>query len=366
MFRGRRLPTVLGLTQRVSRRDRQDGVLVKRLRDAGAIVLGKTNVPQLMFYHETDNPVSGRTPNPWDVRRVAGGSSGGEASAIASGGSPLGLGSDIGGSIRVPCHFCGIAGLKPTSGRLPHEGSFALQRGMEAIIYQSGPMAHYVCDLRLAMKALTVATGAIDTLASPPVPWREEGEAPDDTASDITLPARGLRIGVCEDDPFFPVAPSVQRGVREAAAALERQGASIEPFALPEIDKAIAIYFRLMAADGSADLKRILGGSRPAPPMRRVLQASGIPNPIRQLLAVLMRWRGDTTWPSSSRQPAVLTPTNIGKRLMHATDIASTSGNAGINNNSMQSSVRSMPRLRSSMDKQSIFFRPQHRVTGQC
>jgi fatty acid amide hydrolase len=91
---------------------------VRRLREAGAIVLGKTNVPQLMFLHETDNPLYGRTNNPWNLERGPGGSSGGEAAIIAAGGSPLGLANDIGGSIRQPAHSCGICGLKPTTLRL--------------------------------------------------------------------------------------------------------------------------------------------------------------------------------------------------------------------------------------------------------
>jgi Asp-tRNA(Asn)/Glu-tRNA(Gln) amidotransferase A subunit family amidase len=101
--------------------DDHDGPLVARLRAAGAIVLGKTNVPQLLLYNESDNPVYGRTNNPADPARSCGGSSGGEAAIIAAHGSPLGLGSDIGGSLRTPSHACGIAALKPTSGRLTNE-----------------------------------------------------------------------------------------------------------------------------------------------------------------------------------------------------------------------------------------------------
>ncbi|HRE26460.1 MAG TPA: amidase family protein, partial [Anaerolineales bacterium] len=95
-----------------------DGPLIRRLREAGVIFLAKTNVAQLLFYVESDNPVYGRTNNPWDLTRTCGGSTGGEAALIAAQASPLGIGGDIGGSIREPAHFCGIAGFKPTSGRL--------------------------------------------------------------------------------------------------------------------------------------------------------------------------------------------------------------------------------------------------------
>ena len=109
----------------------------------GAIVLGKTNIPQGMLMNETDNPVYGRTNNPWNLERGPGGSSGGEAAIIAAGGSVLGLGNDLGGSIRQPAHCCGICGLKPTSGRLTNTGSFENLRGMEAVGVQPGPLARH-------------------------------------------------------------------------------------------------------------------------------------------------------------------------------------------------------------------------------
>ncbi len=112
-------PASIGLARRQHELSADDGLLVARLRKAGAIVLGKTNLPQLMIWHESDNPVYGRTNNPWDLGRTPGGSTGGEAAIIAARGSPLGLGNDLGGSIRVPCHFCGIHGFKPTSLRGP-------------------------------------------------------------------------------------------------------------------------------------------------------------------------------------------------------------------------------------------------------
>lgn len=149
-------PTTAGLPSRVGHRAMSDGPLVGRLREAGAIVLGKTNVSQLMIYHESDNPVYGRTNNPWSLERAPGGSSGGEAAIIAAGGSTLGLGSDFGGSIRVPAHFCGLHGLRPTAGRLTNlDTPVEFFTGQEAIMPQTGPMARTVEDLALAMKVLT-------------------------------------------------------------------------------------------------------------------------------------------------------------------------------------------------------------------
>src|SRR6202011_427774 len=122
--------------------------LVTRLRKAGAIILGMTNCPELLVAWETDNLLYGRTNNPWDLTRTAGGSSGGESAAIASGCSAGGVGSDGGGSIRVPAHFCGICGLKPTPGRIPATGHFPPGGGAFSWIGVVGPMARTIADAR--------------------------------------------------------------------------------------------------------------------------------------------------------------------------------------------------------------------------
>src|SRR5437764_10546523 len=125
----------------------QDAPLVARLKRAGAIVIGNTNTPELLMAYETDNAITGRTSNPWSLGRSAGGSSGGEAAAIAAGCSALGIGSDGGGSIRVPAHFCGIAGLKPTPGRIPGTGHFPACVGPFGQLGVVGPMARSIRDL---------------------------------------------------------------------------------------------------------------------------------------------------------------------------------------------------------------------------
>src|SRR5690606_15576827 len=131
----------LGLRARHQMPADADAVLVAELRRQGAVILGKTNVPQLLLAQETENEVYGVTSNPWDTDRVPGGSSGGEAAAIAAGMSPMGIGTDIGGSIRIPAHFCGIAGLKPTMDRWSNRGSQAGLPGQEVVRAQVGPMA---------------------------------------------------------------------------------------------------------------------------------------------------------------------------------------------------------------------------------
>jgi Asp-tRNA(Asn)/Glu-tRNA(Gln) amidotransferase A subunit family amidase len=131
-----------------------DAPLVARLRRAGAVILGVTNSPELLMAWETDNLLYGRTNNPWDLSRTAGGSSGGESAAIASCCSAGGVGSDGGGSIRVPAHFTGICGLKPTSGRIPATGHFPNSVGPFALIGVVGPMARTVADLRILFEVM--------------------------------------------------------------------------------------------------------------------------------------------------------------------------------------------------------------------
>src|SRR5262249_4813324 len=132
----------------------QDAPLVQRLREAGAIILGTTNSPELLMAWETDNLLYGRTNNPWDLSCTPGGSSGGEAAAIAAGCSAGGVGSDGGGSIRVPAHFSGICGLKPTPGRIPASGHFPVSAGPFALTGVVGPMARTIPDLKIFFEVM--------------------------------------------------------------------------------------------------------------------------------------------------------------------------------------------------------------------
>ena len=196
----------------------QDAPVVARLRAAGAIVLGVTNTPELLMAWETDNLLYGRTNNPWDLSRTPGGSSGGEAAAIATGMSAGGVGSDGGGSIRVPAHFSGICGLKPTPGRIPCTGHFPPSGGPFSLIGVDGPMARTVADLS-ALFAVMQGPDDGDSCAAP-VPVRSP--AHDEV--------KKLRIGYFEDDGRTPVTPEIRIAVRTAAEALRRVGFQVEPF----------------------------------------------------------------------------------------------------------------------------------------
>jgi fatty acid amide hydrolase len=289
------MPTTLGVAE--AENDACDGPLVARLRAAGAIVLGKTNVPQLLIYNESDNPVYGRTNNPWNLERSSGGSSGGEAAIVAACGSALGLGSDIGGSLRAPAHACGIAALKPTSGRLTNEdarpGGYA--GGQIAIISQPGPLARNVEDLALAMRVLAAPGQERLDPDIAPVPWRDPGD----------IDVRGLRIASYEDDGYFPASPAVKRAVREATVALRALGAHVEMFAPPDVAGAMHTFFGILAADGARGARTRLGKAKRDPRITGLLQSVGIPNVLRPLALAAARASGQARL---ARQLAAIRP----------------------------------------------------------
>lgn len=195
-----------------------DATLVRRLKKAGAVLLGNTNVAEMLMAYESDNLSYGRTSNPWDLSRTAGGSSGGESSAIAAGCSAGGVGSDGGGSIRVPAHFTGICGLKPTPGRVPATGHFPVSTGPFAQIGVVGPMARTVADVELLAE---VMAGLDDgDVKSTPLAWRRVRDEE----------AKRLRVGFFEDDGVVAVTPETRAAVQAAACALEQQGFAVEPF----------------------------------------------------------------------------------------------------------------------------------------
>jgi fatty acid amide hydrolase len=275
-------PSCIGLSHLKGEIADQTGALVHRLQQADAVLLGKTNVPQLMLWHECDNPVYGRTNNPWNVERTPGGSSGGEAAIIAVHGSALGLGNDLGGSIRVPAHFCGIHGLKPTSRRLTNSGARANFNGLEAMVSAAGPMARSVEDLALALRVLTEWED--DAAPHDIEPWQLRDFRDVDVAK--------LKIGVWLGDDCFAPAKSIERAVREAATALENQGAQTRDTGLGALLAIIEDYVGLITADGGADLRRISKGSRLDWRVSRILMLAGMGRVPRSLVTFVMRMLG--------------------------------------------------------------------------
>jgi Asp-tRNA(Asn)/Glu-tRNA(Gln) amidotransferase A subunit family amidase len=224
-------PTPAGSLLRKEYVAQADAPLVARLRAAGAIILGNTNTPEYLMAYETDNSLSGKTSNPWNLSRSAGGSSGGEAAAIASGCSAGGVGSDGGGSIRVPAHFCGICGLKPTPGRIPATGHFPEGGGAFGWIGVVGPMARTVAGLRALFEVMG-GPDAGDALSAP-VPVRTISE------KDV----RGSRVGILESDALGKATAETTAAVERAAKLLSEQGFVVETKRLSGLDRAIELWW---------------------------------------------------------------------------------------------------------------------------
>jgi Asp-tRNA(Asn)/Glu-tRNA(Gln) amidotransferase A subunit family amidase len=216
----------------------QDAPLVARLRAAGAIILGVTNTPELLMAWETDNLLYGRTNNPWDLARTPGGSSGGEAAAIASGCSAGGVGSDGGGSIRVPAHFSGICGLKPTPGRIPASGHFPNSVGPFALLGVVGPMARTMSDLTVLFEVMQGPDDGDPSAAPVPVRWPAKEEL------------KRIRIGYFEDDGRTPVTAETRAAVRTAAEALQRTGFHVEPFRPHGLELARQLWWKFFGIAG--------------------------------------------------------------------------------------------------------------------
>ena len=229
---------------------REDAVVVARLRAAGALILGTTNCPEFLMAYETANLLHGRTGNPWDPERTPGGSSGGESAAIAAGMSAAGLGSDSGGSVRVPAHFTGICSLKPTPGRIPGRGHLPPCVGPFSILGAIGPMARTMQDIALLFRVLSGQDP--DDPVSPPVELTE---------SDPNA-LRGNTIGYFEDDELVPVTPETRAAVRAAAEALRHAGFRVEPFRPDTLESLRKLWWKFFVQCGAMFYEPTIRGKR--------------------------------------------------------------------------------------------------------
>ena len=270
--------STFGVGSRVSHRADSDKLQVARLRAAGAIPIAKSNVSQLLLYYESDNPVFGRTCNPHDVARTPGGSSGGEAALIAAGASPLGLGTDIGGSVRVPAAFCGIVSLKPTSGRCDDEDDFWGPRGQQAVKSQVGVLARSVADVELGLEVIN--GGHAPVQPSQPL------------GSSQSVDVSALRVAYYTDDGTFGVSPAVARAVHEAAAALQAAGAKVSAWTPPDAARALRLFYGIMGADGMHSARQCMKSSRKAPQIAKLLALSAVPLFLIHLLIPVLRILG--------------------------------------------------------------------------
>jgi len=255
---------------------KQDAPLVSRLKAAGAILLGNTNTPEFLMAYETDNLLTGKTSNPWNLAHSSGGSSGGEAAAIAAGCSAGGVGSDGGGSIRVPSHFCGICGLKPTPGRVPVTGHFPPGAGAFSWIGVVGPMARTIADVRSLFEVMT-GPDAGDALSAP-VPMRAYRETE----------LRNMRIGILESDALGVATPETRSAVERAAKSLAQRSFAVEWFRLNGLDRALDLWWFFFGPVIGYLLRHSIAGqeSEISPMLREylALATSGSPVTLEQFM----------------------------------------------------------------------------------
>ncbi len=248
----------------------EDAVVVARLRAAGALILGTTNCPELLMAYETANLVHGATRNPWDLDRSPGGSSGGESAAIAAGMSAAGLGSDSGGSVRMPAHCTGICALKPTPGRIPARGHLPPNVGPFATLGAIGPMARTVADLTLLFRTLSGQDP--NDPSNPPLPLRTPG----------LDELRAGTIGFFEDDGLVPVTPETRAAVHDAAQALRAAGFRVEPFRPRTLEQMRKLWWKFFVQCGAMFYEPEIRGQheRLSPIFREFLSIAGSVPPL--------------------------------------------------------------------------------------
>jgi len=223
-----------------------DATVTARLKHAGAVIVGKLNCDEFAMGSSTENSALGTTRNPWDGNRVPGGSSGGSGAAVAAGECQAALGTDTGGSVRLPAAFCGVVGLKPTYGRVSRYGVIAYASSLD----QVGPLARDVADTALMLEAIAGHDPADSTASPRPVP---------SYLAALEQGVRGLRLGLPREYFVEGMQPEVEAGVRAAVRELERLGAIVEPVSLPHTEYAIATYYLIATAEASSNLARYDG-----------------------------------------------------------------------------------------------------------
>lgn len=266
-FPVRGLATTLGICGRRGVVDAEDAAIVRRLREAGAVVVGKANVPQAMYLHETANPVWGRTLHPLDPTRGPGGSSGGDAAVVAAGVVPLGVGNDLAGSLRQPANACGIAAIMPRSTVIGEAGSFKTQPHLAAVQSRAGFLARRVEDLQLALTAV-VGQGAVEAGCPP------------------------RRVAWWDDTGPIPPSPAVRRAVHEAVARLEADGITAVQVPGQLATEAAWLLLGILAADGGDDIRRLFGSERPMAGVSKLLAIAGLDRRWRSAVAAVLAVAG--------------------------------------------------------------------------
>jgi amidase len=304
-----------GTTGRASFTPTHDATVVARLRAAGAILLGKTNTPELGIGVETDNLVYKWTDNPYDRSRTPGGSGGGEAAIIAAGGSPLGLGSEGAGSLCAPCHFCGVAGLRPTHGRVPRTGHAPFPNGALDPLWHIGPVARFVEDLRLTL----------------PIIAGVDGQDPAVIPMSLTDPHKGgfqrARVAFYGDNGVLTPTPETITAVQHAAKILADTGMEIEEQRPSGLAQAEELCLRLIGADGGASWRTLLKAAGTTELHRSTQQQLDFLHlyavSLDEFLGILSQWRElrGALFAFMDKYDAILCPVSAYPALPHGSTL---------------------------------------------
>ncbi|TPX31147.1 glutaminyl-tRNA synthase (glutamine-hydrolysing) [Synchytrium microbalum] len=273
----------LGFSRFLGEPASRSALVVRILESAGAIPFCKTNLPQGNMAFETSNPVYGTTLHPMNPSLSPGGSSGGEAALIASCGSPLGLGTDIEGGLRVPASFCGLYALKPSSNRIPLQGVRNNLGGPDALRLCLGPIGTSVQDLARVLEAIIDARPWNDDSKTLPIPWGLESEKEPNPP----------RFGYYTDDGLIRATPACTRAVSTAVLALEAAGYECVPFAPPDVPEAISNFYALLSADGLSTAVGPKGRDPIDPALAPFIRLAGTPNWLKGVHSRLLRFSGD-------------------------------------------------------------------------
>ncbi|XP_043346479.1 fatty-acid amide hydrolase 1 isoform X3 [Dermochelys coriacea] len=272
--------STLGLAKRLNQPAAEDCVVVQVLKRRGALPFVKTNVPQSLLNYDCSNLIFGQTVNPLDHTKTPGGSSGGEGALISSGGSILGIGTDIGGSLRFPAAFCGICTLKATGGRLSKKGVVSSIPGQKSAVVGIGPMARDVDSLALCMRALLCEDMFRLDPTVPPLPFNEK----------VFSSSRPLRVGYYDTDSFTMPGPSMRRAVLETKQLLENAGHTLVPFKPCRVEQLVFdVFVRGLFADGCSTFLDHFKGELEDPNIKQLLLLCKAPGWLRRLLSWILK-----------------------------------------------------------------------------
>ena len=274
--------STIGCAKYINQPMKEDAVLVKAIKAAGAIPFVKTGVPQSMISWENTNPIFGMTKNPLDLTRGPGGSSGGESALVAGGGSILGYGSDIGGSVRLPAACCGIYGFKPTGGRTSLVGMQFNNIGQQCVPIANGPLARDVESLVIGTKAMLSPAACELDLYTPPIPFRE--------TEYNAFKGKKLKIGYFFDTEIFTPVPPMVRAVKDTVRALEKDGHEVELWKMTEDrHQLMLMYPKTLFADGGDTIRHMLQDDATDDAVGQLMLMLNLRKSVKKLISFLLK-----------------------------------------------------------------------------